>query len=153
MPYALVPDGYTLKKVTAAQMKAVDEKRRHDNVTAVLENETALKIGGAAIGALAIGGLAAVFIPLLEKKVGALSDDIKDAIGEVFDFLNPIPEIKDLINSVNPFYDPDRVNPWMEEIESAQDYMDAQKQRREQGLEPYSSYEQWRSERLRQFGI
>ena len=153
MPYALVPDGYTLKKVTAAQMKAVDDKRRHDNVTAVLENETALKIGGAAIGALAIGGLAAVFIPLLEKKVGALSDDIKDAIGEVFDFLNPIPEIKDLINSVNPFYDPDRVNPLMEEIESAQEYVDVQKQRREQGLEPYSSYEQWRSERIRQFGI
>ena len=153
MPYALVPDGYTLKKVTAAQMKAVDDKRRHDNVTAVLENETALKIGGAAIGALAIGGLAAVFIPLLEKKVGALSDDIKDAIGEVFDFLNPIPEIKDLINSVNPFYDPDRVNPWLEEIESAQEYVDVQKQRREQGLEPYSSYEQWRSERIRQFGI
>ena len=143
MPYALVPDGYTLKKVTAAQMKAVDEKRRHDNVTAVLENETALKIGGAAVGALAIGGLASVFIPLLEQKVGALGDDVKDAIGEVFDFLNPIPEVKDFINSVNPFYDPDRPNPFMEDVEEAVKLFDINRQRRAEGKEPYSSYDEY----------
>ena len=140
MPYALVPDGYTLKKVTAAQMKAVDDKRRHDNVTAVLENETALKIGGAAIGAIAIGGLASVFIPLLEQKVGALGDDVKDAIGEVFDFLNPIPEVKDFLNSVNPFYDPDRPNPLMETVEEAVTLFDINRQRRAEGKQPYATY-------------
>lgn len=153
MPYALIPDGYSLKKVTKAQMKAVDDKRRHDDVIAILENDAAVKVGGAAIGALALGGLAAVFIPLLEKKVGALSDDFKDAIGEVFDFLNPIPEAKEFLDSVNPFHDPNRVNPWLDEIKDAQDYMDAQKQRREQGLTPYSSYEEWRSERIRGMGF
>ena len=143
MPYALVPEGYTLKKVTAAQMKAVDDKRRHDNVTAVLENETALKIGGAAVGALAIGGLASVFIPLLEQKVGDLGDDVKDAIGEVFDFLNPIPEAKEFLNSVNPFYDPDRVNPLVEKVEQATKLFEINKQRRAQGLEPYANYNEY----------
>ena len=64
MSYALIPDGYTLKKVTKAQMKAVDEKRRHDDVLAILENDAAVKLGGAAVGALDLGGLATVFIPL-----------------------------------------------------------------------------------------
>lgn len=143
MPYALIPDGYSLKKVTKAQMKAVDEKRRHDDVLAILENDAAVKLGGAAVGALALGGLAAVFIPLLEQKVGDLGDDVKDAIGEVFDFLNPIPEAKEFLNSVNPFYDPDRVNPLVEKVEQATELFEINKQRRAQGLKPYANYNEY----------
>jgi len=48
MPYALIPDGYSLKKVTKLQKQAVNEKRRHDDVVALLSNEnTPLVVGGA----------------------------------------------------------------------------------------------------------
>jgi hypothetical protein len=38
MPYVLIPDGYSLKKVTKLQEKAVNTKRRHDNSVALLSN-------------------------------------------------------------------------------------------------------------------
>jgi len=57
MAYALIPDGYSLKKVTKAQEQAVNAKRRHDNVQAFIENEnTPLLIGAGAL---------AVSLPLL----------------------------------------------------------------------------------------
>ena len=43
MPYALIPDGYSLKKVTKAQKQALTDKRRHDNVVAFIENPELLK--------------------------------------------------------------------------------------------------------------
>ena len=54
MPYALIPDGYTLKSVTKLQKQAVTDKRRHDNVMELLKNPSTLPtiatiIGGALI--------------------------------------------------------------------------------------------------------
>jgi hypothetical protein len=47
MPYALIPDGYTLKKVTELQHRAVKDHRRHEDVKTFLDNETTpLLIGG-----------------------------------------------------------------------------------------------------------
>ena len=43
MPYALIPDGYTLKKVTKAQEKALKDKRRHDNVVEFIKNPELMK--------------------------------------------------------------------------------------------------------------
>ena len=43
MPYALVPKDYTLKKVTAGQKAAVDSKRKHDNVMALIDNPEIIK--------------------------------------------------------------------------------------------------------------
>ena len=68
MAYALIPDGYSLKKVTKLQKRAVDEKRRHDNVMTFLSNEAAMT-GSIALGAvLASGALGAVFLSQLEKE-------------------------------------------------------------------------------------
>ena len=39
MPYALIPDGYTLKKVTKVQEEAVKAHRRHEDIVALLGNE------------------------------------------------------------------------------------------------------------------
>ena len=36
MPHALIPDGFTLKKVTKSEERAVNNKRRHDNVQTLL---------------------------------------------------------------------------------------------------------------------
>ena len=50
MAYALIPDSYTLEKVTKLQKQAVDAKRRHDNVEALLANpNTPLVLGGGAL--------------------------------------------------------------------------------------------------------
>jgi len=57
MPYALIPEGFTLKKVTKAEEDAVKEYRRHDDFKTFLDNETTpLLIGGT---------MAVAFTPLL----------------------------------------------------------------------------------------
>jgi hypothetical protein len=68
MAYALIPDGYSLKKVTKLQKRAVDEKRRHDNVMAFISNEAAMT-GSIALGAvLASGTLGALFLSEMGKQ-------------------------------------------------------------------------------------
>jgi len=55
MPYALIPDGYTLKKVTELQHRAVKDHRRHEDVKTFLDNETTpLLIGATGIAALTL---------------------------------------------------------------------------------------------------
>jgi len=67
MPYALIPDGYTLKKVTELQHKAIKDHRRHEDVKTFLDNETTpLLIGATGIIA---------FTPILWK---VFLDAIKD---------------------------------------------------------------------------
>ena len=43
MAYSLIPDGYSLKKVTKAQEQAVNAKRRHDDVLAFIANPELMK--------------------------------------------------------------------------------------------------------------
>ena len=52
MPYALIPDGFTLKKVTKAQEKAVTSLRRSEYIKEIVNNETTLP--------LLIGGIFAI---------------------------------------------------------------------------------------------
>jgi len=82
MPYALIPEGFKLEKVTKAQADAVSSKRRHDDVVALLNNtNTPLVIGGL-VTAFFGARLAGDIISDLEDKVGALSDDVKEGIVE-----------------------------------------------------------------------
>jgi hypothetical protein len=69
LPYALIPDGYTLKKVTELQHKAVKDHRRHEDVKTFLDNETTPLLIG-------VGGLAAL-TPILGK---LFADKIKEEI-------------------------------------------------------------------------
>ena len=80
MPYALIPDGYSLTKVTKLQKQAVNDKRRHDDVVAFLSNETTpLLVGGA--GVLALSPiLVKLFLEATEDIGVILSDDQKDKI-------------------------------------------------------------------------
>jgi hypothetical protein len=85
MPYVLIPDGYSLKKVTKAQKQAVTDKRRHDDVVAILSNEnTPLVIGGLVAGFFAVQTTNSV-IASLEERIGTLSDDVKEAVKEGVD--------------------------------------------------------------------
>jgi len=80
MAYALIPDGYSLKKVTKLQEQAVNAKRRHDDVVALLNNENTPLVLGGLVGAYFGAKLAGDIISDLEDKVGAVSQDIKDGI-------------------------------------------------------------------------
>ena len=43
MPYTLIPDGFTLKKVTKQQQDAINRHRRHENVEALINNPEIIK--------------------------------------------------------------------------------------------------------------
>jgi hypothetical protein len=82
MPYVMIPDGFSLKKVTRAQKEAVNAKRRHDDVLAILNNDnTPLVVGGLVAGFFAVQTTNSV-IASLEERLGALSDDVKQAVEE-----------------------------------------------------------------------
>ena len=80
MPYVLIPDGFTLKKVTKAQEQAVNAKRRHDDVVALLNNSNTPLVVGGLITAFFGVKLAGDIISDLEAKGIAVTDQVKDTI-------------------------------------------------------------------------
>jgi len=79
MPFALIPDGFSLKKVTKLQQQAIKDKRRHDNVTTVLNNPEIVKqiiITGVAFLAVREGKQA---LDELKDLGVAISKDAEDA--------------------------------------------------------------------------
>jgi len=82
MAYALIPEGFTLKKVTKAQEEAVKAKRRHDDVQAFIENENTPLVVGGLITAFFGVKLAEDIIADIESRLGALSKDVKEGIRE-----------------------------------------------------------------------
>ena len=90
MPYALIPEGFTLKKVTPAQQKAVEEKRGHDDMLAILNNPATTQLVALLGAGLATVHFLPLFLQALEAKVGVLSDDFKSAVNETVNELNPL---------------------------------------------------------------
>lgn len=91
MPYALIPEGFKLQKVTKLQKAAVDAKRRHDNVEGLLSNpSTPTVVGGIAAAFLAVK-LTDDILQALEDSLGALGDDAKKAVtGAVAKVTDPV---------------------------------------------------------------
>ena len=77
MPYALIPDGNTLKKVTELQKQAVSSKRRHDNMEALLANENTPLVAGGAVLLAALPILSKLFFDSLELENIIISDEQK----------------------------------------------------------------------------
>jgi len=94
MPYALIPDGYTLKKVTAAQLEAVSAKRSHEDFMAILSNPGTAQLVGTAGLALATAHFLPLFLEKLEEKVGDLTDDFKEGVNETVNELNPLNAVR-----------------------------------------------------------
>jgi len=67
MPYALIPDGYTLKSVTKLQKQAITDKRRHDDVIAILNNSQTPLVAAGIITAFLAG-----------RAANSIIDDIKE---------------------------------------------------------------------------
>ena len=81
MAYALIPDGYSLKKVTTAEKQAVDEKRRHDDVLAFLSNENAPLVVGTAVLSLVSGKIITTVLDQVIDETGlTLSEEEKQTI-------------------------------------------------------------------------
>ena len=90
MPYVLIPDGYSLKQVTKLQKEAVDGKRRHDDIVALLNNpNTPVVIGGAVATFFGVR-FASDVIEDLENKGVALTDDVKQKVRDTIDKVNPL---------------------------------------------------------------
>jgi len=77
MPYALIPEDYTLEKVTKQQEAAVNSKRRHDDVIAFLENPTTPFLVG---GVLFTGVLSAIVAAIITELDLPDTDDIKEKL-------------------------------------------------------------------------
>ena len=90
MPYALIPDGYSLKQVTKLQKQAVDDKRRHDDIVALLNNPNTPVVVGGAIATFFGVRFASDVITDLENKGVALTDDVKQKIRDTVDKVNPL---------------------------------------------------------------
>jgi hypothetical protein len=71
MPYALIPDGYTLKKVTKTQEKAVKDLRRSEYIKELLDNETTLPL---ILGPVLVPIIAAIISELLKDTPGVSLD-------------------------------------------------------------------------------
>mgnify|MGYP006412320369 CR=1 FL=1 len=61
MPYALIPEGFELKKVTKLQEEAVKAHRRHEDIVALLGNEK--------VPALIAGGVLLASAPTILKLI------------------------------------------------------------------------------------
>jgi len=80
MPYALIPEGYTLKKVTKAQQDAVKELRRHDDIKTILSNpETIAIVATLLSGAFVAKKLLDLDIPDLPNQ-----EEIKKKVAETY---------------------------------------------------------------------
>jgi len=80
MPFALIPDGYSLKKVTKLQLKALSDKRRHDNVMKLLENPTTLPTLATLIGGALVAKAVDDTLETLVDQGINIVDQTKDAV-------------------------------------------------------------------------
>ena len=108
MPYVIIPDGFTLKKVTKLQKQAVDAYFRHENTNTLLDNvNTPLVVGGLVTAFFGVK-LADSIIADLENRLGALSDDVKQGIRDTIDIKLPTlgapvptaPTVSDLLDYI-----------------------------------------------------
>ena len=76
MPFALIPDGFTLQKVTAAQERAVKSKRRQDDLIALINNPQTIAVIGTIIGGALVATQVDNIISSLKESGVQISDDV-----------------------------------------------------------------------------
>jgi len=82
MAYALIPEGFELKKVTKLQEAAVNAHKRHENILALLGNEKVplLVAGGVLLASLP--KLLSIILPLLAKQIPGIPSDAAELIDQ-----------------------------------------------------------------------
>ena len=85
MPFALIPDGFTIQKVTAAQERAVKSKRRQDDLIALINNPQTIAVIGTVLGGALIATQVDGIIDSLKESGVEISEDViqatKDKVG------------------------------------------------------------------------
>jgi hypothetical protein len=113
MAYVLIPEGFTLKKVTKAEQRAVDEhfgrERRGDYFENFLGNPNAPIVVGGLITTYLAANVAGDIIDKLEETVGPVAKTTKKAIEETVDIrLNRPAAIREaIINALSRFEIPE----------------------------------------------
>ena len=82
MPFALIPDGFTIQKVTAAQERAVKSKRRQDDLIALINNPQTIAVIGTIIGGTLVATQVDGIIDSLKESGVQVSDDVVQATKE-----------------------------------------------------------------------
>jgi hypothetical protein len=90
MPHVLIPDGFTLKKVTKLQKEAVDAKRRHDDVIALLTNPNTPLVVGAAVATFFGIKYTEDLVTNLQEDFGDFTEDQKIKVRAAIDKANPL---------------------------------------------------------------
>ena len=90
MPHVLIPDGFTLKKVTKLQKEAVDAKRRHDDVIALLTNPNTPVVVGAAVATVFGVKYGEDLVGKLQEELGEFTEDTERKVRKAVDAANPL---------------------------------------------------------------
>ena len=92
MPFVLIPDGFTLQKVTAAQERAVKSKRRQDDLIALINNPQTLAVLTTALGGTLIALRFEEIINLLKESGVNITEEIinetKEKAGSSLDLVS-----------------------------------------------------------------
>lgn len=90
MPHVLIPDGFTLKKVTKLEKEAVDAKRRHDDTIAILTNPNTPLVVGTAVATFFGVKYGEDLVVKLQEELGEFTEDTKIKVRGAVDAANPL---------------------------------------------------------------
>jgi len=90
MPFALIPDGFKLQKITKAQESAVNAKRRHDDVIALLNNPETVSSAVTLILAYLTAQAAKSAVQDLKDLGATISDEVEDQFTKKRDVGAPV---------------------------------------------------------------
>jgi len=79
LPFALIPEGFKLQKVTKAQERAVNEKRRHDDMIALLNNPETVSSAVTLVLAYLTAQASKTAVQELKDLGASISDDVESA--------------------------------------------------------------------------
>jgi hypothetical protein len=85
MAYALIPDGYTLKKVTKLEKQALDEKRTHDDAVALLNNPNTPLVVGAGVAGFFLVNFADEIVKKIKAAGVTITEEVEEVINDVID--------------------------------------------------------------------
>ena len=90
MPFALIPDGFKLQKVTKAQERAVDAKRRHDDMIALLNNPQTISSAVTLVLAYLTAQAGKTAVQELKDLGANITEDVEEAFTKKRDVGAPV---------------------------------------------------------------
>ena len=106
MPFALVPDGFKLQKVTKAQQQAIDKYNSNQNIEAFFEGPASSEL----VKAVAIVVTPIVLAALAKRGYEFAEDEIKDIVSAATEGVTGVGQdlLTNTVNAVLAFYEGQR---------------------------------------------